>query len=206
MLPDRFHTARLVLRPIAAADAGTIFETYATDAAVTRFLTWRPHRGRADADAYVAQCLATPPQRARTYVLTDAQSDAVRGAFDLRLQGGRLQGGRLQGGRVQGGRVHGGRLQGGGGNAGHRVEFGYVLARAWWGQGLMTEVLTEVAAWALAQPAIWRIGAVCDVENIGSARVMEKAGLVREGRLRRWLVHPNIGDEPRDCFLYAKVR
>src|ERR1700722_2054873 len=146
MLPDRFHTARLVLRPIAAADAGTIFETYATDAAVTRFLTWRPHRGRADADAYVAQCSATPPQRARTYVLTDVQSDAVRGAFDLRVQGGRLQGG--------------------GGNAGHRVEFGYVLARAWWGQGLMTEVLTEVAAWALAQPAIWRIGAVCDVENI----------------------------------------
>jgi hypothetical protein len=33
------------------------------------------------------------------------------------------------------------------------------------------------------------------VENIGSARVMGKAGLVREGLLRRWLIHPNVGDE-----------
>jgi ribosomal-protein-alanine N-acetyltransferase len=58
----------------------------------------------------------------------------------------------------------------------------------------------------LRQPAVFRIGAVCDVDNIGSARVMEKAGLVREGVLRRWLVHPNISDEPRDCFSYARTR
>ncbi len=28
----------------------------------------------------------------------------------------------------------------------HRLEFGYVLARPWWGQGLMTEALTEIVA------------------------------------------------------------
>ncbi|MBV8911854.1 MAG: GNAT family N-acetyltransferase, partial [Acetobacteraceae bacterium] len=50
------------------------------------------------------------------------------------------------------------------------------------------------------------IGAVCDVENRASARVMEKAGLEREAILRRWLVHPNLGEAPRDCFSYAKVR
>jgi ribosomal-protein-alanine N-acetyltransferase len=176
MLPDRFLTTRLVLRPIVAADAAAIFARYAQDEVVTRFLTWRPHRSRAATDAYVAHCLVTPPDVARTYVLTDRQDDAVRGAFDLRRQ------------------------------AAHRLEFGYVLARACWGQGLMTEVLTEVAGWALAQPSVFRIGAVCDVENVASARVMEKAGLVREGVLRRWLVHPNIGDEPRDCFVYAGVR
>ena len=52
----------------------------------------------------------------------------------------------------------------------------------------------------------WRIGAVCDVENRASARVMEKAGLEREGILRRWIIHPNVGFEPRDCFSYAMVR
>jgi RimJ/RimL family protein N-acetyltransferase len=51
-----------------------------------------------------------------------------------------------------------------------------------------------------------RIGAVCDVDNIGSARVLEKSGFVREGLLLRWLVHPNISDEPRDCYSYARVR
>ena len=90
--------------------------------------------------------------------------------------------------------------------AAHRMGYGYLLARPSWGQGLMAEALTAVVDWALSQPGIWRIGDVCDVENVGSARVMEKAGLVREGLLRRWIVHPNMGDAPRDCFAYAKSR
>jgi [ribosomal protein S5]-alanine N-acetyltransferase len=81
-----------------------------------------------------------------------------------------------------------------------RLGFGYVLTRSSWGQGIMTEVLTHIVDWALRQPGIWRIGDVCDVENPASARVMEKAGLQREG------VFPNRGHEPRDCINYAKVR
>jgi Acetyltransferase (GNAT) domain/Aldehyde dehydrogenase family len=88
----------------------------------------------------------------------------------------------------------------------HRLDCGYVLARPWWRQGLVTEVLTEVTVWALRQPSVFRIGAVCDFENIGSARVLEKSGFIREGLLRRWLLHPNISDEPRDCYSYARVR
>ena len=65
--------------------------------------------------------------------------------------------------------------------------------------------LAEVAGWAMRQDDIWRIGAVCDVENRASARVMEKAGLEREGILRRWIIHPNVGSEPLDCFSYAMV-
>ena len=52
-----------------------------------------------------------------------------------------------------------------------RLGYGYVLARASWGQGLMTEALAEVVDWALRQSSVWRIG---DVENLASARVMEK--------------------------------
>jgi RimJ/RimL family protein N-acetyltransferase len=176
MFPDSFRTERLVLRPIALADAGAIFATYAQDPQVARFTVWQPHRSRSDTEAWIRHCLATPADVARTYVLTGRDDDAVRGALDVRRP------------------------------APHRLEFGYVLAQAWWGQGLMTEALTEIVGWGLAQPGIFRISAVCDVENIGSARVMEKAGLAREGLLRRWLVHPNIGPEPRDCFSYARVR
>jgi [ribosomal protein S5]-alanine N-acetyltransferase len=88
----------------------------------------------------------------------------------------------------------------------HRLDFGYVLSRPYWGRGLMTETLTAVVGWAMRQPSIWRISAVCDVDNPASARVMEKAGLQREGVLRRWILHPNAGSEPRDCFMYAKTR
>ena len=70
----------------------------------------------------------------------------------------------------------------------------------------MTEALRAAVGWALAAPGVYRVGAVCDVDNPGSARVMEKAGLTREGLLRRWMVHPNVSDEPRDCFIYGRAR
>ena len=70
----------------------------------------------------------------------------------------------------------------------------------------MTEALEPLVNWAIAQPDIYRVWAVCDIENLASARVLEKLGMTREGRLHRWLVHPNISDEPRDCFCYAKVK
>jgi ribosomal-protein-alanine N-acetyltransferase len=113
MLPDTFHTARLKLRLIVPEDAGPIFDRYAQDTTVTRFVIWRPHRSRSDTEAYIAQCIATPPDVSRTYVLTDRTDGDVRGAFALRLA------------------------------APHRLDCGYVLARAWWGRGLMTEVLTR---------------------------------------------------------------
>jgi [ribosomal protein S5]-alanine N-acetyltransferase len=176
IFPDKFHTARLVLRPVMAADRDAIFVTYAQDAEVTRYLTWRPHRSRSDTGEYIAHCLATMATDTRTYVVTSREDGTVMGAFDLRRP------------------------------APHRLEFGYALGRAWWGQGLMTEALTEVVQWGLRRKRIFRIGSFCDVENAGSARVMEKAGLMREGLVRRFLIHPNISDEPRDCFSYARVR
>lgn len=89
---------------------------------------------------------------------------------------------------------------------GTRVVLGYVLARAHWGQGFMTEALRAVAGAALDDPAIYRAWAVCDVDNPASARVMQKAGMRFEGRLRRWIIHPNVSPEPRDVLCYAKVR
>jgi ribosomal-protein-alanine N-acetyltransferase len=176
MFPDVFKTARLTLRPIALEDAGPIFDGYARDREVTRFLVWRPHLSRDDTVAYIARCMADPSHLSRTYVLLGRDDHQLRGAIDLRRE------------------------------APHRLGFGYVLARAWWGQGLMTETLAEVVRWALGQDPIRRIGSVCDVENVASARVMEKAGLTKEGILRRWSLHPNISDQPRDCFSYARVR
>ncbi len=172
--PDSFHTARLILRPIALADAAPIFTSYAQDREVTRYLTWRPHRSVAETEAYVAACLAA--SASRTYVITGRADQQVMGALDLR--------------------------RGGFG----RLGFGYVLARRFWGHGLMAEALTDVADWALRQADVWRIGDVCDIENVASARVMEKSGFIREGVLRRWTVHPNLSHAPRDCISYARVR
>lgn len=47
-LPGEFETARYHLRRVELNDAKAIFDSYATDADVTRFLGWKPHRSLAD--------------------------------------------------------------------------------------------------------------------------------------------------------------
>lgn len=89
---------------------------------------------------------------------------------------------------------------------GGKVSYGYALARPAWGRGLATEALRHLVEWALAQDGIERAWAFCDADNEASARVLEKAGLEYEGRLRRWHVCPTIGPGLRDAFVHAKVR
>ena len=70
----------------------------------------------------------------------------------------------------------------------------------------MTEAMKAVMDWALRRGDVYRVWAVCDIDNLASARVMEKAGMQREGVLKRWSVHPNISAEPRDSYCYAVVK
>ena len=88
----------------------------------------------------------------------------------------------------------------------HAADFGFVLNRRYWSQGYATEAARAVVDWAESIETIQRIWATCDAENAASARVLEKLGLAREGTLRCWAVRPNIALEPRDAFVYAKVR
>ncbi|HEY9629408.1 MAG TPA: GNAT family N-acetyltransferase [Coleofasciculaceae cyanobacterium] len=86
------------------------------------------------------------------------------------------------------------------------ADFGYVLNRAYWGQGYATEAVSAVVAWVMSLPEIHRIWATCDTENLASARVLEKTGLLCEKRLRHAMLRPNLSLMPRDTFVFAKVR
>lgn len=90
--------------------------------------------------------------------------------------------------------------------SGHAAEFGFLLNRLFWSKGYATEASRAIVQWIFSVPAVWRLSATCDVENVASARVLEKAGLTREGILRRAIVRPNLSSEPRDAFVYSKVR
>jgi RimJ/RimL family protein N-acetyltransferase len=87
-----------------------------------------------------------------------------------------------------------------------RADIGYVIAREYWGLGYAIEIIKAVIEWAIMQDSIYRVWATCDIENIASARVLEKAGMKREGILRRFIIHPNICDEPRDSYCFSMVK
>jgi len=82
----------------------------------------------------------------------------------------------------------------------HAANLGYVLAKEYL---IMTEAARCVVEHAFTQQELYRVQGFCDVDNVASARVLEKVGMRREGTLRRYVVHPAVSSEPRDCYLYA---
>jgi RimJ/RimL family protein N-acetyltransferase len=83
-----------------------------------------------------------------------------------------------------------------------RAEVGYWVRRERRGEGIATRALRLLSAWAIAELGFARIQLHCDVENVASQRVAEKAGYTREGVLRAWL---EVDGEPRDHVLYSAL-
>lgn len=65
------------------------------------------------------------------------------------------------------------------------AEIGYWLGEAFWGRGIVTEALRAVTQYAVRTHELTRVYAVPYEWNPASFRVLEKAGYVPEGRLRR---------------------
>lgn len=174
--PEEFETSRLRLRLPVMEDAPNIFEQYAQDREVTRYLAWLPHRYLDETREFLRRCKAVwKDGSAFPWVIIRKVDERLLGMIELRISG-------------------------------HAANLGYVLAKPYWGKGYTPEAVGAMIDWALAQPELYRVWAVCDVENQASARVLEKSGMVREGILRRWMVLPNRSDDPRDCYCYAKTK
>jgi ribosomal-protein-alanine N-acetyltransferase len=88
----------------------------------------------------------------------------------------------------------------------HSIEVGYVLAKQYWGSGYTTEALQMLIRAAFGTQHIDRVHAFCDVENKGSGRVLEKAGMTLEGTLRGYMKRPNLSPNLRDCLMYGILR
>jgi len=67
-------------------------------------------------------------------------------------------------------------------------------------------VVRCVVDWAYAQPEIFRVWATCHPDNLASIRVLEKAGLLQEGRLENWEARPQLGLLAGPSLVFAKIR
>jgi len=83
------------------------------------------------------------------------------------------------------------------------AEVGYALTTAYQGRGVMTAALAELLRDVFTRTTIERLEARCAISNEASAKVLEKLGFVREGRLRRYF---RLGGERVDNYLYALLR
>ncbi|MFS0690958.1 GNAT family N-acetyltransferase [Sporosarcina sp. 179-K 8C2 HS] len=79
-------------------------------------------------------------------------------------------------------------------------EIAYIVNPQYWGKGYATEVAKLLIAYGFNEFSLHRIFATCDPRNIGSSRVLEKIGMIKEGRMRENLL---LRDGWRDSLLYS---
>ena len=180
LLPEIIDTPRLRLRKPLIEDSHEVFHNYGSDPEVTRFVTWRTHTRAEDAFEAMFSRLAHWEQGTEfSWSMTPpGMSGRVMGMISASPDKSRAW----------------------------TWSIGYVLGREWWDQGYMSEAVRAVVATLFTEPGTQRVWAWVDEENFASMRVLEKSGFQREGILRRWSLHPQIGPQPRDCWAFSIVR
>jgi RimJ/RimL family protein N-acetyltransferase len=176
MAPHSIETARLVIRRPSANDAAAIFDRYAGDRDVTRYISWPAHTSVADTEAFLAFADAQWERwPAGPYLIFSKADGTLLGGTGLACE------------------------------TPYRAATGYVLARDAWGRGYATEALRAMVEIARAAP-VRRLYALCHAEHRASAHVLEKCEFGKEGVLRRYARFPNLpGDEPCDVLCYARI-
>lgn len=149
------ETERLVLRRFERSDAQAMFDNWASDDEVTKYLTWPTYSDVSVAEGFLAD-------RVAQY----AQDDCYRWAIVLKENGPQPIGSIDVCHWRESGEV---------------PEIGYCMGRRWWHQGIMTEALGAVIDFLFNQVGVQRIVARHDVNNPHSGGVMRKCGMTFEG-------------------------
>lgn len=171
------ETERCILRPFRADDAEQIYKNWTTDHEVTRYLSWQPHTAIEDAHEIIGIWL-------KGYEEMNTYNWAIELKEDASVIGGIMV--------VRQNEAH------------FSGEMGYCIGRDYWSKGYTSEVLKEVLRFLLEDVGYNRIEAHHHTHNIGSGRVMKKAGMTYEGTLRQVKYREKTGFY--DLAIYSKLK
>lgn len=161
---NNLKTVRLTLRKIKKSDAKHIFENYAKDEEVVKFLTWNAHKTVKETKKIVDFWLEEEKDpRAIRYVITLNNFDEPIGMIDVVKFNGDIP------------------------------EIGYCLSRKMWRQGYMTEACKRLLKY-LFDIGFKEVTIEAIEENVGSNKVIEKCGFEYLGKEKRQLskIKPQI--------------
>ena len=152
------ETPRLVLRPFVREDAQAMFDNWASDPAVTKFLSWPAYRSVEDAHSILNVWLENyeKPDFYQWAIVLKELNQPI-GSISVVNSDDRVD----------------------------MVEIGYCIGRNWWGRGIMPEALSAVMVYLFDEVGMQRIEAGHDPDNPASGAVLRKCGLQYEGTLRR---------------------
>lgn len=174
---QNIETDRILLRKFNLNDADDMYNNWATDPEVSRYLNWLPHKSLDETKELLNLWLKEyENEHCYRWCIVNKETNQAIGSIDV---------------------VH---LF----KDACCCEIGYAMSRKYWGQGIMTEVLKSVINYLFEEANFNRIQARFDVDNPASCRVMQKAGLSYEGTMRQSNTK-NTGHFC-SCTLYSMLR
>lgn len=161
---NKIETEHLILRPFRLEDAPKMFENWASDDEVTRFLTWHSHRSLSETESVINQWTAAY-NNTDTYnwVIVSKRTNEPIGSIGVVSYNASAE----------------------------FADIGYCLGKYWWGMGFMTEALNAVVGYLFNRVGFNSVRACHAVKNPASGRVMEKCGFSQEGTMRQYFKTKN---------------
>lgn len=155
---QRIETGRLILRKYEKSDAAAMYQNWASDAEVTKYLTWPAHSSREISQNIINE-----------WVRQYSDENYYHWAIVLKEHGDEPIGDiAVVGIRENTSKAH----------------IGYCIGRKWWGKGITAEALRAVMDFLFDIVDVNRIEARHDPQNPNSGKVMMKCGMKYEGTLR----------------------
>ena len=150
-------TDRLTLRRFTLSDAQAMFENWANDENVTKFLTWQPHK-----DVNVTKqllglwCESYKNENYYQWAIVLNEINEPIGSISAVKIDERT----------------------------NSVTIGYCIGKKWWRQGITSEALNAVIKFLFEEVGADCVNACHDPNNPNSGRVMKKCGMTYEGTWR----------------------
>ena len=170
------ETERLILRQFRIRDAQKMFENWASNPNVTRYLTWPTHESVENTKFIISD-----------WIEGYTENDVYQWAIELRELGQPI-------GSISVVRIN---------ESVNEVEIGYCIGEKWWHQGYTSEAFKRVIDFLFKEVGVKRICAKHDTENPNSGRVMLKCGLEYEGTLRK--AGKNNSKDVCDLAVYSRL-
>ena len=152
------ETARLILRRFTIDDAESMFQNWASDDEVTRYLTWPTHRGVSISRAVISSWidLYHKPDHYNWAIVLKENNEPI-GSIGATVMHDEIK----------------------------LVHIGYCIGREWWHKGYASEALKELIHFFFEEVGVNRIESRHDPRNPNSGKVMLRCGLRYEGTMRQ---------------------
>jgi ribosomal-protein-alanine N-acetyltransferase len=155
---QRIETPRLILRRFTIEDAQPMFDNWASDPEVTKFLTWPAH-GSVEVSKWVVNDWISHYEEDTFYqwAIVPKELDQPIGSISVVSRNDEAE----------------------------LVHIGYCIGKNWWHRGIMTETLQAVIDFFFDEVRVNRVETRHDPNNPNSGAVMRKCGMKYEGTLRQ---------------------